>query len=95
MNTEEEKRKYHDVKGQVQRILPARQVTLDFCHGSNGGTALYLNCQDKPGSATGHRVAGPKCWGLIQTRHSFKMSRQDLEDMIEQARIAIKFLGKS
>jgi hypothetical protein len=76
------------------QVRPQKQVTLDFCHGSNGGTALYLNCQNAPGSATGHRVAGPKCWGLIQTRHSFKMRKEDLEDIIEQAKIAIKFLDK-
>lgn len=77
------------------QLKPAKQVTLDFCHGSTGGTALYLNCQDAPGIATGHRVAGPKCWGLIQTRHSFKLTREDLQEIVEEAQKAIKFLGKA
>lgn len=56
--------------------------TLDFSKGSNSGTAIYLN--DKNG---GTRLFGGKCWGNIETIHSFSLT-------LFEVKLAIKELTK-
>lgn len=71
-----------------------KKVTLAFCKGSNEGQAIYLNCMESEDSGTGFRIAGPKCWGYINTIKSFELDERDLNDLITEAKLAKKFLKK-
>ena len=60
---------------------------IEFCKGSNEGTAIYLN--DESG---GTRLFGPKCWGNINTVHAIPLTINDAERAIKELTIALEQL---
>jgi hypothetical protein len=69
-----------------------KKVTLEFCEGTNAGSAIYLQEHDADGNGCGSRMAGPKCWGYVKCVGGFEMNIDDLQRAIEKMKKAIKFL---
>jgi hypothetical protein len=68
-------------------------IQLDYCRGSNSGQAIYLRTEPVYAGcepSTGHRVAGGKCWGWINTVKSFNLPIEDAEEMVDSLRDVIK-----
>jgi len=83
----------HAGKEREERVVFMKKVTLEYCKGGNEGRAIYLNTTETDDdSGGGHRVAGGKCWGFIQTIEAFELSINDLEDIIRESKLCIKEL---
>ena len=68
-----------------------KRVVLAYCKGSNAGRAIYLERRWGTGG-DGFRVAGPKCWGMIDVVEGFDLDENALKDMIRECQLSIAFL---
>lgn len=52
---------------------------IEYCRGSNEGSAIYIS--DDTG---GLRAFGPKCWGMIHTVKSFELTEDNIDKTIKE-----------
>lgn len=73
-----------------------KTMKISYCVGEypNSGKAIYLDTDlDENGEpAGGYRIAGHKCYGFIQTVKAFDLGEDDLKNLIDQAKVALKSL---
>lgn len=68
---------------------------LEYCKGSNEGSALYLTEFQDGQPTSGQRICGGKCWGYIDTIKAWNLKESDLEDLIKEFKSALKKLRKN
>ena len=63
-----------------------KELTIEYCKGSNEGEAIYIS-----NGIHGHRLLGGKCWGNIRTIKSFTVN---VDQLIKELKEFKKFCEK-